>query len=178
MSNFFKAIHMTRKHRWGVFKLCCRCGLFWRGLTHDLSKYSWVEFRERVKYYSEERSPLDISKEVNGYSLAYEHHMRKNKHHFAYWYNPFMSEQPDIPYQYLVEMVCDMITATQNYHGDNDDPALPYNYWCNHDPGDKANERVKSFITQVLYKYSIEGKTALNKKFLKNTYCEIFNKKK
>lgn len=32
------------KHRFLVMKYCFRCGLYWQGLIHDLSKYSPVEF--------------------------------------------------------------------------------------------------------------------------------------
>ena len=174
MSKLFKAIKMTIKHRYGVFRLCCKCGLPWRGITHDLSKYSWVEFRERDKYYSSDGSPLDISKEINGRSPAMEHHLRKNKHHFGYWYDASLEEQPDIPYPYLVEMICDMITATKNYHKNNSDPKIVYDYWLKHDPGRNTNDRVKAFITQVLRDYSVKGVAILNKKYLKSTYESVF----
>ena len=31
-------------HRRLVRKYCFKCGLYYQGLTHDLSKYSWTEF--------------------------------------------------------------------------------------------------------------------------------------
>lgn len=31
-------------HKWLVMKHCFRLGLYWRGLTHDLSKYMPSEF--------------------------------------------------------------------------------------------------------------------------------------
>ena len=36
------------KHRWLVFKLSIKAGIPFRGLVHDLSKYSPVEFFEGV----------------------------------------------------------------------------------------------------------------------------------
>ena len=39
-SHFFKHLHIVNKHRWEVFKLSCRVGIPFRGLVHDLSKYS------------------------------------------------------------------------------------------------------------------------------------------
>lgn len=41
------------KHKWVVFKLCCKAGIPWRGLVHDLSKFSPTEFWESAKYYAE-----------------------------------------------------------------------------------------------------------------------------
>ena len=38
-------------HRHLVQKYCFRVGLYWRGLTHDLSKYSPTEFWRGAKYY-------------------------------------------------------------------------------------------------------------------------------
>ena len=32
------------KHKWLVLGGCFRVGLYWQGITHDLSKYSPVEF--------------------------------------------------------------------------------------------------------------------------------------
>ena len=31
-------------HRWLVLQGCFRVGLYWQGLTHDLSKYTPTEF--------------------------------------------------------------------------------------------------------------------------------------
>lgn len=33
-------------HKWLVMKHCFRLGLYWRGLTHDLSKYMPSEFTD------------------------------------------------------------------------------------------------------------------------------------
>ncbi|MFR3992070.1 MAG: DUF5662 family protein [Angelakisella sp.] len=37
-------------HRHLVQKYCFRVGLYWRGLTHDLSKYSPTEFWRGARY--------------------------------------------------------------------------------------------------------------------------------
>ena len=38
--NIFKHLHTVNKHKWLVFKFACKVGIPWRGLVHDLSKYS------------------------------------------------------------------------------------------------------------------------------------------
>ena len=37
----FKHLHTVNVHRFKVFCLCCRAGIPFRGLVHDLSKYSF-----------------------------------------------------------------------------------------------------------------------------------------
>ena len=54
----WKHFCLVNKHRWYVFRLSIKAGIPWRGLLHDLSKYSPTEFFESVKYYNGKRSPL------------------------------------------------------------------------------------------------------------------------
>ena len=44
----YKTIH---HHKMLVMQGCFRCGLYWQGLTHDLSKLSPVEFWAGAKYW-------------------------------------------------------------------------------------------------------------------------------
>lgn len=39
------------KHKKLVLKECFRVGLYKQGLLHDMSKYSWTEFRVGCRYY-------------------------------------------------------------------------------------------------------------------------------
>ena len=61
-------------HRHLVRKECFRVGLYWQGLTHDLSKYSPTEFLVGAKYYQGTRSPNNAEREAIGYSTAWLHH--------------------------------------------------------------------------------------------------------
>ena len=73
------------RHRWKVCSHCFRVGLYWRGLTHDLSKYSPTEFWTGAKYYQGTRSPNSYERELYGYSAAWMHHKGRNRHHYEYW---------------------------------------------------------------------------------------------
>ena len=44
-------LRTVNRHRHLVRKYCFRLGLYWQGLTHDLSKYSPTEFWRSAKYY-------------------------------------------------------------------------------------------------------------------------------
>ncbi len=49
--DFWGHLKTVNRHRALVRKYCFRLGLYWQGLTHDLSKYSPVEFWAGVKYF-------------------------------------------------------------------------------------------------------------------------------
>lgn len=123
------------KHRWTVRKGCFKVGLYWRGLTHDLSKYSWTEFSTGAKYYQGNRSPNSRARELFGYSTAWMHHKGRNKHHFEYWTDLDLKTrtyQPvPMPRKYFTEMVMDRIAACKIYNGKNYTDADPLNYLLN-----------------------------------------------
>ena len=120
------------KHRWLVLKGCFRVGLYWQGLTHDLSKYSPTEFWIGAKYYQGTRSPNAAEREDKGYSEAWMHHKGRNRHHYEYWTD--MNRQTrryepiPMPRRYLAEMVMDRRAACMTYQGKTyrDDSALNY----------------------------------------------------
>ena len=73
------------RHRHIVRHLCFQVGLYWQGLTHDLSKYSPAEFCVGARYYTGTRSPNAVERQKLGYSPAWMHHKGRNKHHYEYW---------------------------------------------------------------------------------------------
>ena len=119
-------------HKWLVMWGCFRVGLYWQGLTHDLSKYSPTEFFNGAKYYQGNRSPNAAEREDKGYSEAWMHHKGRNRHHYEYWTDMNRQtrnyESIPMPRKYLVEMVMDRRAACMTYQGKNyrDDSALAY----------------------------------------------------
>ena len=108
-------------HRHLVMLGCFRVGLIWRGLTHDLSKYTPTEFLTGVRYYQGSRSPNAAEREQKGYSEAWMHHKGRNRHHFEYWTDLSLEtlryEPVAMPTVFLVEMVMDRIAACKTYQG-------------------------------------------------------------
>lgn len=107
------------KHKYYVFKYCKQVGLIWRGLVHDLSKFSPTEFFESVKYYTGTKSPIDTCKELNGYSKAWMHHKGRNTHHYEYWQDNFDkgTDHVIMPFNDALEMLCDYLGAGKAYSG-------------------------------------------------------------
>ena len=115
--NAWAHFRKIQTHRKWVRRYCFMAGIPWRGITHDLSKYSPTEFWESVKYYVGTSSPINEAKKQQGYSNAWLHHRGRNRHHWAYWADNF-SEGMTVymmPKNDFVEMVCDFLGAGQAY---------------------------------------------------------------
>ena len=114
-------------HKYLVAKGCFAVGLYWQGIMHDMSKYSFTEFRVGAKYFQGTRSPNNAEKEDVGYSTSWLHHKGRNKHHLEYWwdYGFAPDKRPTgmrMPEKYVVEMLMDRIAACKVYmHGDYTD---------------------------------------------------------
>ena len=180
-TKIWKHFCLVNKHRWYVFKLSIKAGIPWRGLLHDLSKYSWTEFSESVKYYNGSKSPLHVCREINGYSLSWLHHKGRNKHHFEYWEDMDKKRRIPVfmPYQYIVEAVCDKIAAGMAYKGDEWDQTEPFTYWSTIEKPGPVIKHPGSveFMDIVLKKVSDEGLDAgLKPKFLKTVYKDMRKK--
>ena len=171
---FFKHLKLVTKHRFEVFKLCCKCGFFWRGLVHDLSKFSKTEFSESVKYFTGTNSPIENCRDEHGYSLAWIHHKNKNKHHLEYWYDKENEVQMNMPFKYAVECVCDKIAATKCYNGKNYKPMQVLKHWKETGSLAQTNDKMREFFTKVFTDLITFGeKKVLKKKYLKAMYNEI-----
>ena len=173
IKKFFLHIHTVNIHRFEVFKLCIKVGIPFRGLVHDLSKYSYTEISESIKYTDGKKSPLKTSKEINGYSKAWLHHKGRNKHHFEYWYDWAAKESmPIIPFKYMLEMICDRIAATKIYNRKNYNNKMPYDYFMKGKDSYVLNDNLKSFLEEVFTKLYEDGEVILKKKTLYKMYLK------
>ncbi len=109
------------RHRHRVIVHCFKAGIPWRGLMHDLSKYTPTEFSEGAKHWLGNRSPNEKARKETGYSLAWLHHQGRNRHHFEYWYdyNPATHQRMPVkmPFVFVLEMFCDRVAASKIYQG-------------------------------------------------------------
>lgn len=132
--DLFGHLKTIREHRAEVRRGCFRLGLFYQGLTHDLSKYSPSEFWIGVKYYQGFRSPNNAEREKKGYSDAWMHHKGRNKHHYEYWTDYCIEGEGKIipihmPNRYLAEMYADRIAASKTYKKDAYNDTCPLEYY-------------------------------------------------
>ena len=186
IKNIWKHFKKICVHKYWVAYYCFQCGLYWQGITHDLSKFSWIEFWESVKYYQGTSSPINACKADKGYSLAWKHHKGRNPHHYEYWTDNYDIGTTciRIPYKYLVELICDWLGAARAYMGKNFSYTKEYEWWQKKFNHIKMDHDCQCFIDTVFRYlkwheyyccYSTKKTTKLlTKKYLEDLYNYFF----
>lgn len=130
--NAFKQLKRIFIHKYWVMYYAWKCGISWQGITHDLSKFSPTEFFESVKFYVDRKSSIEVAKEMQGYSLAWQHHKGRNPHHYEYWVDNLDKGGTTIkmPYKYVIELICDYLAAGKTYNGKDFTFEKEYNWFC------------------------------------------------
>ena len=171
MNKFFGHLKTVNSHRRLVRKLCFKCGLYWQGFKHDLSKFSFIEFFESVKYYKGTSSPIDACKKLKGYSKAWQHHKGRNLHHHEYWTDNYDSGTTTIemPYKYAVEMFCDYCGAARAYLGKDFSWKKEIIWWDKKRLSAAMNKNTKNFISEC-FLFCEREQHFPNKKQIKTLY--------
>lgn len=141
------------KHKTIVYRECKACGIWWQGVIHDLSKFSPVEFTPSARYFRGNKSPIEEQKAAEGCSAAWLHHKGHNPHHWEYWTD--FDENGTlivnmIPFQYVVEMICDWIGAGMVYSGEEWTQTEPMNYYNKVRSGRHFHPKTEILIIQFL----------------------------
>lgn len=162
MSNFKNIINHIKTvltHKYWVGYYCFKAGLYWRGLTHDLSKFSPTEFLESIKYYTGTHSPIDEAKKVKGYSDAWLHHRGRNTHHYEYYLEFSEAKQEMIPYRMpyedCVEMLCDFLGAARAYLKEDFSFNKESKWWYEKEKNVIMDLHTKEFISIALASMSV-----------------------
>jgi len=153
LKKYFGHLHTINTHRRIVRHICFKMGLYYQGLTHDLSKYSPIEFLTGVKYFNGHRSPNAVEQELKGYSEAWLHHKGRNKHHWQYWVNNSRSQGlyvVEMPKKYIKEMLADRIAACKVYYKDKYVNESPLNYFNNAPESDHIPKKTKEILKEYL----------------------------
>ena len=150
-------------HRWLVCRGCFRVGLYWQGLTHDLSKYSPAEFAVGIRYFQGNRSPNAAEREEKGYSEAWMHHKGRNRHHWEYWTDMLPGtrsyEAVPMPRKYLAEMVMDRIAACKTYRGKAYDDGAALDYLQNSIERELLHDKTRRELVYLLTMLKEKGET-------------------
>lgn len=161
----FGHLHTINHHRRLVRRYCFRLGLYRRGLCHDLSKYSPVEFWAGARYYQGSRSPNEAEREALGYSAAWLHHKGRNRHHLEYW----IDYRPDgdhclagmkMPLVYVAEMFCDRIAASRTYLGAAYTDAAPWEYYDHSRTHYLLHPETRALLERLLWTLRTRGEDA------------------
>ena len=156
------------RHRQLVRHYCFMAGLYWQGLTHDLSKYAPVEFLVGAKYFQGNKSPNNAEREATGLSKAWLHHKGRNKHHFEYWIDYSMKDFPEFPLagmkmpkRYVVEMFCDRIAACKVYQKEKYTDASALEYYLSRNDRFYMHEKTAAALEAILRDIAKRGEKAV-----------------
>ena len=151
---WLKLIKRILTHKYYVAKYCFQIGLYWQGITHDLSKFSFTEFSRAIKYWDDNISSLANERKILGYSQTFLHHRGRNPHHYEYWIHSLDDGgvPARMPKKYVLELICDYLAAAKTYGAD---PRKEYIWWAKQQSHMKIHKETKDYITEVFYKYSI-----------------------
>lgn len=151
---WLKLIKRILTHKYYVAKYCFQIGLYWQGITHDLSKFSFTEFSRAIKYWDDNISSLANECKILGYSQTFLHHRGRNPHHYEYWIHSLDDGgiPAKMPKKYVLELICDYLAAAKTYGAD---PRKEYNWWVKQKSHMKIHQDTKNYITEVFYKYNI-----------------------
>lgn len=177
----FKALSHIKtviSHKRLVFKLSIKAGIPFQGIIHDASKFSPVELFESMKYYTDgKQSPILTCKKIKGYSEAWKHHIKVNKHHLEYWIDesrPYNAKL--IPYKYWVEIICDNLAAGLNYRKEEWNAGYQLDYWLRTNAiwkehsGHYIHPAIEDAITEVYKEVAENGIDVITKENLERIY--------
>lgn len=150
------------KHKFWVMVACFHFGLYWQGLTHDLSKFRPSEFfpyanffwgdikhgRDATGYYK----PTDTGDD--GFDKAWFLHQKRNAHHWEYWVFPGHNGEIkvlDMPQKYLIEMLCDWWGAGK---AQKSNTSVKEWFYLSRDKM-QLSEQTKNWIGMFIYAYRI-----------------------
>lgn len=169
-----KTVYTHKKY---VFYLSCKVGIPIQGILHDMSKFSPTEFFESVKYYKGIYSPITNCISIKGYSNAWLHHKKYNKHHYEYWLeNNKTTELPVMPFKYFLELLCDTLSAGLTYQKDNWTKDYQLRYFIKTKDKYPMNEKQKNLLLRIYKDISIYGiDKVLDKENLKILYDLYIN---
>lgn len=177
LKKLWKHICTVCEHKKNVAHYCFKFGILWRGIMHDMHKFSWDELYESAKYYTGTCSPIPIAKKENGMSIAWMHHKNHplGKHHYEYWQDNFDSGRISLimPFVYNLEALCDYLGACKTYgklNNDKDVYESELNFWksSGRNKSVAMHEVNKMFIDMCLEELVEIGK--LNKSRAKEIY--------
>ena len=161
--------------KYWVLRYAKQLGIPYQGLLHDLSKFSWTEFSESVKFYQEGKSsPIIAAQNAQGYSLAWQHHKGRNTHHYEHWTDKYDDGTIALkmPFKYAVEMIADYLGAGRVYNGSSFTLKGEYDWWKNRieECPPKMHKETQYFVSYILYRFSTEGIFRINTNKFESLY--------
>ncbi|KKK95677.1 hypothetical protein LCGC14_2670380, partial [marine sediment metagenome] len=125
MKKYFQYLWYVIRHKWFVMRECFKQGIYWQGVTHDISKLLPSEFMPYMEHFYGSKIGISRGRDETGYykptdtgdkafDFAWLLHQKRNKHHWQWWirYNDDGRIAVfDMEECYVKEMICDWVGA-------------------------------------------------------------------
>lgn len=133
-------------HKMWVGYYCFRAGIYWRGITHDLSKFSRAEFGPYARYF---KGPKTSNTNEEEFHRAWVHHKNSNTHHYEYWIDE--EGTPLImPYEAALELVCDYLGACRAYNTGTFSYHKELKFWLKKREKINIHPRIRAFVDDMM----------------------------
>jgi hypothetical protein len=120
-----KYLSYVIRHKWFVFLECCKLGIPYLGIIHDISKFKPSEWFPYTEYFYGNNEGIKKGRDETGYyqagdtidekfNYAWLLHQKRNKHHWQWWVLPMDDGSTkifDMPLIYKKEMMADWFGA-------------------------------------------------------------------
>jgi hypothetical protein len=154
---YLRYLRYLLRHKWFVMIECFGRGLYWQGLTHDLSKLFPSELVPYTNFFYGNTQPLNTHgasgvgnpkaprRDKTGYykptdtgdkafDFAWLLHQKRNRHHWQWWILPEDEggvKVMEMDEKSRIEMLCDWIGAgkAQGHFSPPNDPMLETRNW-------------------------------------------------
>lgn len=138
MGKYWEYFKYVLEHKKNVFLECRKIkGMWWHGITHDLSKFTPREFKAYAEHFYGDKNCRDCKKckdymkcdynqiglgsgnfakecyhyKSSEFEKGWKHHYKNNKHHWNYWIGK------DMKHKYIVQMICDWKAMSKKFGG-------------------------------------------------------------
>lgn len=157
---------------------CFKVGFYWRGIKHDISKFSFTEFWYSVENYDITENPFDYTvKTKNGVNEAWVHFINYNDYRIEHWtYGPNAYK---MPFASASECAINFIASEKAMSKLSFSYINVFKRYCNLIDSDIViHPQTKKFIYYILadlanderYEWSV--KNILTKKYFKKIYLK------
>lgn len=150
LKDYWSYLKVVLKHKWYVFLACKDIGITWRGIVHDLSKFTPMEFKSYCEHF--------INDCRNDIFYGWFHHKGHNTHHWNYWTDFKNGETIAVkmPKKDVLELICDFVGAGKAYTDDWNE-SEPYNFWIRVRDTICIEPYTKAFIEDCFIKIKNKG---------------------
>jgi len=146
-----KYLKYVLKHKWFVMKECFKHGIYFRGIFHDISKFSSIEWFPYVSYF--------YGNDEKNFNYAWLHHQNNNDHHWQWWllnedYGNIIAME--MSYDAMFEMICDWYGARMAQK--NDGWFGVAKWYKENKKNIKLHEKTRKRVENTIFSYSKYGR--------------------